>query len=385
MKIGIIGGGVYGCAIAHFLERFGDEDVFLFERGSIGEGSTSKSGAIIRHHYSNERQVRLAIRGREIIENFRSHTGHEAGFVRNKWMLVVDEQDESALRDNVRMHQEVGLDVDLIAPEEAREHLPPLNTDGLTIGAIEHEAGYADPLMVTNGFLERAKDHGTTVYTNTAVTDIEMDGERATAIRTDEDTHEVDYVVNAAGPWGAEIGAMVGLELPLEWYRSQLAELSTETPYDNSLPTISDSSTGLYAKPETGGHFIADGAAKNRPVNDATPGIHGIDESYVQTISNMVSHRLPGLGDPRVTATRSGIITVSPDWHQIVGVPTGYENFFNAVGPSGHGFKEAPGFAESIAQTILGQEPKYDLTPYRLERFADDDAFEGRYDSGSRA
>jgi len=52
MRIGVIGGGVYGSSIAYFLTEFG-EDVVLLEKGNLGGVSTSKSAGIVRHHYSN--------------------------------------------------------------------------------------------------------------------------------------------------------------------------------------------------------------------------------------------------------------------------------------------------------------------------------------------
>jgi sarcosine oxidase subunit beta len=129
----------------------------------------------------------------------------------------------------------------------------------------------------------------------------------------------------------------------------------------------------------------ADRKRGGRRAVDPGAGLNGVDAEYLAALRDLIDRRFPGFDDVRVTGTWSGIVTVTPDWHQIVGVPKGYENFYNILGPSGHGFKEAPGFAESVAAEILGREPPNDLSPYRLERFDSGDTFKGRYGEESRA
>jgi glycine/D-amino acid oxidase-like deaminating enzyme len=259
MRVSIIGGGVYGSAVAYFFERFGDEDVHLFDRGTIAEGSTEKSAAIVRQHYSNEAHLRLAKRGRDVLANFEEYVGRDGGYVENGYLLLAGEDNKTALRENVALGRGVGVDVELLAPEEISRRVPALAVDDVAVGAIERDSGFADPVAVTQGFVEAARESGTDVHTNTPVTDVETDGRRPTRIRTTDGAFETDYVVNAAGPWGAAVGSMIGLDLPLSWHESKMAELESSPPYEPDLPTVSDVDLGLYAKPETTGHFVAGG------------------------------------------------------------------------------------------------------------------------------
>jgi sarcosine oxidase subunit beta len=388
MRIAIIGGGIYGSAIAYFLEEFGDEEVHLFERGEIGEGSTGKSAAIVRQHYSNKDHLHLVKRGRDILANLNEYVGQDGGFVQNGYLSLASEGNESALRDIVTIQKSLGIDVEVLQPDQIAERMPALEVGDVAIGAMENNSGFADPKEVTQGFVEKAQELGADVHTNTPVQDINLDGSHLTEVKTPNEDFDIDYVVNAAGPWGDRVASMVGLEIPISWHESKNAELTSSPPYEPDLPTVSDVDLGLYSKPETTGHFMAGGAdrkeGENTPVDPKT-GLNGVDAEYLANLRNLIDHRIPGLDDVRVTGTWSGIITVTPDWHQIVGVPAGYKNFYNILGPSGHGFKEAPGFAESIAQEILGQEPRNDLSEYRLGRFESGSTFVGRYGQGSRA
>src|SRR5437762_631141 len=58
----IIGGGVMGASIAHSLARQGGSGncVVLLERHALCSGTTGRSGAIVRQHYSNDFTVRMA-------------------------------------------------------------------------------------------------------------------------------------------------------------------------------------------------------------------------------------------------------------------------------------------------------------------------------------
>lgn len=367
MRIGIIGGGIYGTAIAYFLQELGDVDVVLFEKQEIGGESTSRSAGIVRHHYARQRHIELAKRGREILEELEIYVGQNGGFRQNGYLALTGDTNEEMFHETIEKQKQVGLDVTLLDPSELDNHLPGIDASGVTAAALEREAGFADPYLVAQGFAKAAQQSGADLRSRTEVVDIKIDGGVVTAVETTDGTEEVDFLVNAAGPWGAEVGQMVGLDIPLTWYESKVVVLSAAEPYDSETPTLSDSPQQMYVKPEPGGDFIVGGI--NRPEIDRTVGLEGITIDYLNQVQEALKRRMPTYADAEVIESWSGIITATPDWYQIVGVPDGYENFYNIVGGSGHGFKEAPGFAESIAQEILGKPPEYDLSPYRFERY----------------
>ncbi|MDG5777332.1 FAD-dependent oxidoreductase [Haloarculaceae archaeon H-GB2-1] len=382
--IGIVGGGLYGSAIAYFLTEFGDEDtsVTVFEKDDLGGISTARSAGILRHHYSNRRHVEIVSRSREIMESLEDHVGHDGGFTQNGFLVGAGPEEADALRDIVAVQQDLGLDVELLDPQEMDAYLPALDADGFEVGAYESQAGFADPYRVATGFASAASSQGATIHTDTPVVDVERDGGEVTAVRTGEGRHEVDVLVNAAGPFGAEVAAMVDVDVPLSWYEVKVAVLTADTPYDADLPTFSDVDDAIYTKPEHGGDFIV-GGFNDPPMDAPDAGFETMHDDDYETLVEWFDRRMPGYADAKVVDSWSGVITPSPDWHQIIGRPAGLENFYNAVAGSGHGFKEAAGFAESIAQDVLGRTPRFDLSPYRLERFAEGDELESRYSSAS--
>jgi len=388
MRIAIIGGGVYGTAIAYFIKEIDEShDVQLFEKDTIAAASTGKSAGIVRQHYSHDIQIRFAKRGREILEQFPERVGQEAGFHQNGYLIMAGEENEEQFRHNIDLQQSIGLDVDLLEPSELTEFVPGIDAEGVTVAAIEHEAGFADPYLVATGFANAARELGAEIHTDTPVTDIETKNNRVVAIKTEEDQHPADLVINAAGPWAADVAEMVDITLPLLRYEAKVVTLSASKKYTPEYPTASDIDLGLYAKPETSGEFISGGMERNGGHESITgrSELEGVTTANLEVLSELFEKRLPGYSDASVVNSWSELITAPPDWHQIIGVPSGIEGFYIAAGGSGHGFKEAPGFAESIAESIVGKEPSHDLSRYHPDRFDSGDRFVGGYGDGSRS
>jgi sarcosine oxidase subunit beta len=371
MRVGIVGGGVYGLSVAYFLSRFGNDDleIVVFERGHLASESTGYSAGIVRHHYTNPVQIRTAIRGREILEQFEEYTGSDGGFHQNGYVVTADPNDEDGFRTVIDAQREVGLEVGYVDPDEITDLIPAVDQEGISLAAYEEQAGFADPYLVAMGFAEAARKNGVEIRTSEKILDVRRDRDEVTGLETASGVEPFDYVVNAAGPWGGEIAAMVDVEVPLEWYESKIVVLTASDPYGPELPTLSDHSVhpDMYCKPEPGGDFLVGGI--DRPPVDRSQGLQGVDNAHLRLVGQRIEQRLPGYADAEVVDTWSGVITVTPDSHQIAGVPDGLTNFYQILGGSGHGFKEAPAFGESIAQVILGRDPELDLSPYRLERF----------------
>lgn len=380
MKIAVIGGGVSGASVAYFLGRLGGEDteVTVYESGHISgnKGSTAYSAGLVRHTYSTALQVKIARRGSEFLYNLEEHTGEDGGVHKNGYLKLVNEDAEESVRRMASFVEDVGIDVDLIEPERMKEVFPGIDTTEVSLGMLDTAAGFADPYLVTNALINTAQELGVTVHTKTPIEDIQVENGTVAAVESSRGTEEVDVVVNAAGPWAGRIGEMVGLDLPLKWHESKLVALESDTPYELDYPSVSDVAVqpDIYTKPESGGEFIVGGI--ERPSVDLDTGVEGVDNEFLEHILERLELRFPEFADARIIDSWSGVVTMSPDSHHIAGETTAVDNFFNIAGPSGHGFKEAPAFGESIAQEILGQEPRFDLTPYRFERFAEDDPIE---------
>lgn len=375
MKVAIVGGGIFGITTAYFLAAGGADSVTVFERDNIASASTGYSAGIIRHHYSTRTHIEVAKRGGEIIANLDEYTGTDGGYHNNGYLRFGRPGEEAAFRDIVRKQQAAGVPIELIDPSTVSSYHPELDAAGITVASYDSAGGFADPYLVTTAFARAARELDATIHTKEPVIDCEISAGQITAVRSPERTIDVDIVVNSAGPWGGEFATLVGQTLPLTWHESKIAVLSAPTKYPPTLPTVSDHSMvpDMYVKPEPGGDFIVGGI--DRPRIDPADGRTGVDEVFLSAASRRVSERFPGYQDAGLADSWSGVITLTPDGHQIIGPSGSPRNLYHFVGGNGHGFKEAAGFAESIAAEILGQTPRFDLDAYRPDRFASGETF----------
>ncbi len=114
----IIGGGVMGASIAYHLAKQGGCQVLLLERHALCNGTTAHSGAIVRQHYSNDYTIRMAKDCLKVFQHFDDLIGGDCGFVTIGMIILTDEQGAGALRANVQMQQEQGVDTQLIHTHE---------------------------------------------------------------------------------------------------------------------------------------------------------------------------------------------------------------------------------------------------------------------------
>src|SRR5512135_590442 len=174
----IIGGGVMGTSIAYHLAKQGGSRVVLLEREAICNGTTGRSGAIVRQHYSNDFTIRMAKESLYVFEHFADLVGGDCGFVTTGMLVLVDEQGEVALRANVGMQQEQGVNTRLIRPAEVAEVASGFSGKGVTLACYEADAGVADPMATTSCFAQRARDYGAIIAEGVTATRIVAEGER---------------------------------------------------------------------------------------------------------------------------------------------------------------------------------------------------------------
>lgn len=373
----IIGGGVMGCSILYHLARRGAANPLLLERGVLGGGSTGRSQAICRMHYSNPITAALAWQSLQVYANFAERVGGSAGFVKTGYLVAVEEIDRPGLELNIAMQQELGINTALITADDLRELAPMLQAypgEGL---AWEPDSGYADPYLVTTSYAARAVEGGAEIARRTPATGIEIANGRVQAVLTDQGRVATPTAIIAAGPWANRLMAGTGIALPLSPVRHQVA-LTTRSP--EQLPThpiVGDIAQSFSFRPEIPTLTML-GFGEDYVELDNYD--QGIDQSTAADAMTKLTRRMPAMADSYLRGGWSGLFTVTPDWHPILDRVPGIDGLFCAVGFSGHGFKLAPAIGQAMAELALeGQATSANLTPLRFRRFAEGDLLNSRY------
>ncbi|NHN61161.1 MULTISPECIES: FAD-binding oxidoreductase [Halorussus] len=433
MDVAVVGGGIVGLASAYYLAERG-ADVTVYEKGSLGNGSTERSVGGIRAQFSTPVNVDLSLESMDVWESFESTFGTDIAYRRPGYLFAAREPATArAFEEQVAMQNDRGVPSVLLDPEEATEHCPGLRADQFVAATYSPTDGFADPHLALQGFAAAAREAGAEILTQTdvtaihrergtgasddAVTGVTADGERSDASRTSKDERsesfgserrDVDFVVNAAGPWARRVAAMAAVEIPVAPKRRQMAVVDPETPVPEDVPLTIDLDTGSHFRPEregaalVGGHFEseeprssdrasgqsprADG--EERPASDTGGGADpnrdpdGFDRKMdldwaaeaVERAGDCATYFGP---DSELRRGWAGLYAVTPDHHPIVEetVP----GFVQAVGFSGHGFQHAPATGQLVAELVLdGEASLVDVSALGSDRFERGDLLEER-------
>ncbi len=366
----VIGGGVMGTSIAFNLARRGAGRSVLLEKHTVCSGTSAKSSAIVRTHYTTRPTAQMALLARGIFERWADEVGGECGFVRTGMLFVGPPASRDRVERTLRMNQEVGIEASLIGPPEVREISPHLRVPEGAPVVYEPRSGYGSPHEVASSFARRLTELGGQLRQSTLVTGIDTHGDRVRGVRTSRGEIAAGHVVIAAGPWARPVGRLAGLDLPVTPSRESIVTLRPAFDWSPVHPVTGDLVNEVYLRPETGGLILVGNTRDTLVPDDPDayedrPGAEDTTE-----IVTRLARLMPGTATAAITGGWSGMYEVSPDWNPIMGTARGVVGLHYAVGFSGHGFKLSPIVGVLMAEQILdGRARTVDITPYRLERF----------------
>ncbi|WP_027718011.1 NAD(P)/FAD-dependent oxidoreductase [Desulfovirgula thermocuniculi] len=362
----IIGGGVTGCAIAYNLAARGLRDVAVLERYYLASGATGRCGAGFRHQWGTKTNCLLAKHAIAKLETLAEELDYPGGIdLKQKGYLILAYTPRMVeqFKKNLALQQSLGIDARWLTPEEAKEIVPVLNTEGLLGATYCPKDGHANPFKVTDAYARAAKRLGVKIHTYTEVLDIKVEGSLKTVL-TNRGTFQAPVVVNAAGGHAATIGRMVGVDLPIKPERHQI--LVTEPVEPLLDPMVISFYHHLYCQQTPHGSFVMGLGDPNEPkeYNERS------SWQFLVQMAGKIVRLLPPLKNLRVVRQWAGVYDMSPDAQPILCEAPEVPGFFVAAGFSGHGFMIAPMTGQLMAELILGQPTSLPVDMFHLSRFS---------------
>jgi sarcosine oxidase, subunit beta len=371
-EVVIVGGGIVGSSIAYHLTEAGCRDVLVVERESAqGKGSTGKSMGGVRAQFSTESSILMSLYSIPFYASFDERLGYPAGYKPQGYLFCATTEKHLAyLRRNYEKQVELGLkDVRLIAADEIRSMFPQLRSDDIIGGSFCSTDGFVDPYSAMTGFMSWAADHGATLWKRTEVTGIRRDSKGICAAETSQGPVATRKVVNAAGPWAADVARRAGIDLPVEPLRRMLVPTEQFDQFPHIAPMIIDMSTGFHFRPEALGFLLA----WNDP--EETPGFKtDFEPGFIEKILTHAADRVPIFENLAVNPKKAwaGLYEMTPDHHPILGEVPDLPGFFLANGFSGHGVMHAPATGKILTDLLLhGRTELVDVSLLGLNRFAE--------------
>ena len=371
----LIGGGIVGSSIAYHLVAAGCRNVLVLEREtSQGKGSTGKSMGGVRAQFSTPVNIQMSLYSIPFYASFEERLGFPCDYRPQGYLFCATNEKQIAyLRANYEKQVAMGLkNVRLLAGDEIRSMFPQMRGEDIVGGSFCSTDGFVDPYSAMIGFMTWASDHGATLWKNATVESIARrdtsDGQRF-QVSTSRGMVSTRTVVNCAGPWAAEIAAMVGIHLPVEPLRRMLVPTEPFDQFPHTAPMIIDMSTGFHFRPESRGFLLA----WNDP--EETPGYKtDFDAGFIEKILTRAADRVPVFENLAVNPKRAwaGLYEMTPDHHPILGESPEVPGFFFANGFSGHGVMHAPATGKVLSDLILsGKTDLIEASLLNFSRFAE--------------
>ena len=364
----VVGAGCIGAAIAYHLGKRGVKGVVVLEKEKFaGTGSTSKAAGGIRQQFSSRENVQLCMMSVKQFERFPEEMGTGEVFWQVGYLfLLSDPAQWDTFQKQAEFQRSLGLDVRTLSPSDASAIVPEVSMDGVLGGTFCPTDGLGDPHMVTQAYEAKARELGAKFLFERPATGLLMDGDKVAGVRTAQGDIHTPLVINAAGPYAAEIARWAGLDLPVLPYRRHCFITQPLPWVHERLPMIVDMQSGVYMHRESGGMLLGL-ADKNEPAGFDT----SVNWDFLEQVVGPAMERVPGLETAEIKTGWAGLYETTPDHNAVLGPVQGLGGLLLANGFSGHGFMQAPGVGQLIAEWVVDGKPSLDLSGLAFERFRD--------------
>ena len=369
----IIGGGIIGSSIAYHLANDGfNGRIAVFEKDPTYEfSSTTLSAGGVREQFSTEVNIRVSQYSIEFYEKFdevmavNGEKAH-ADFRQRGYLFLGNEKNWPLIKSHFQLQKSLGARVELLSIEETLKKIPHLDPEGLVGASFGQRDGYLDPYGTLQGFIKKARSLGVH-YVYDETTEILKEGRRVTGVVTRKgDRYSTGVIVNAAGPWAAEVGRMAGVNLPVDAVRRMVFVFQPSEIFNYDLPLVIDVS-GLYFRHETGKVIMT-----GKSILDEPPGFNfKVDNSFFnQTMWPILADRIPVFDRLKLIKGWAGLYEINRlDSNALLGAHPELKGFYMAIGFSGHGFQQAPAVGKAISELIrLGRYETIDVSPLHYDR-----------------
>ena len=371
-QVVVIGGGIVGCSILYHLAKAGWKDVVMVEKNEVTSGATCMAAGLLTQFNSSPTMMRMRKYSSELYMSLGAYD--KVGSLR----MAASKQQHLTLQRAVSTAKGVGLDVEMITPEEAMKIMPWASNEELYSAVYLPNDGHLDPHGTTYAVAKAAKDLGAEIYINTRVLGIELSpaGE-VTKVRTDQGDIKTNIVVNAAGLWGKQVAAMVGINVPstpvVHQHLALRAVPGSEVPENG--PCFRDTDRLIYGRPEHGG-ILFGGWELNPPSiwEDGVPWNHSATETasdfdrYEHLLVNAIK-RFPFLEEAGIERLVAHPDAFTPDSKPLLGPWPTVKGFWMACGLSMEGFGGAGGIGKALAEWIIDGQTEVDLFGFHAWRF----------------
>ncbi len=373
----VIGGGIVGCSTAYHLAGLGWRDVVVLERTRLTSGSTFHAAGLVGQLRASANITQLLKYSVELYDRLEAETGQATGWKRNGGLrLACNAERMTEIERQATTAHSFGLEMHLLSPKEAQEVWPLMDVADVVGAAFLPTDGQANPSDITQALARGARSGGVRIFEDCPATAIRVRNGRVAGVATAQGEIACEVVIDCAGQWAGEVGALAGVNVPLTSVQHQYMITEPIEGVAPGLPTLRDPDRLIYFKEEVGGLVM--GGYEPDPVPWALDGIpEGFHFSLLETdlehFEQLMEHalvRVPALETAGVKEMINGPESFTPDGNFILGEAPEVRGFFVGAGFNAYGIAAAGGAGKALAEWVVGGEQPMDLWVVDICRFA---------------
>ncbi|MHC0039068.1 NAD(P)/FAD-dependent oxidoreductase [Pseudoneobacillus sp. C159] len=362
----IVGAGVIGCSIAHFLAQKGCTNVLVIDKTGIASDVTGICPGGVRQQWGTEINCRMAKFSTEFFSKINQHLEPEYEIKFRNVGYLYTFHSQAAIdhyQENIKLQNRLGIPTKLLSPQEAKEIVPGINENSFLAASFCETDGFADDAYhVTQSFALSAKRKGVTFMVDSVEKLVVEQGEVKGVLCKERGLITSDKVVNAAGLGSKSLALTADVDLPIEFEVRRI--LYTNRVEKRVLePLLVSFEKGFAAKQLTDGIIYLSYLGK-----DFKPPYDSFD--FQLRAAEVGMEIFPPLEEVVFKTHLDGKYDSTPDHQAILGDVDGLPGYYQAVGMSGHGFMMSPAIGDTMASLILGQTPAIDISSLHFRRFA---------------
>lgn len=377
----VIGGGIIGCSTAYHLAKDHKADVLLLEQGQLTSGSTWHAAGLVGQLRSSASITRVLKYSVDLYKGLEAETGLATGWKMTGCLRLATNQDRwTEFKRLATTAKSFGMDMQLISPQEVKRMWPLMDVSDLVGASWLPTDGQASPSDITQSLAKGARMHGAKIVEGVRVTGFEMDGGRIVKVKTTQGDIACDTVINCAGQWARQVGAMAGINVPLQPVKHQYIITEKVAGLASDAPTIRDPDRRIYFKEEVGGLVMGGYEPNPQAWTTGLAGGDVPDEWEFRLFDDDFDHfeqhmtqamiRIPELENVGVKQMINGPESFTPDGNFILGSAPECANMFVGAGFNAFGIASGGGAGWVLAQWAVDDEAPLDLWTVDIRRFS---------------
>ena len=372
----VIGGGIVGCSTAYHLARLGWQDTLVIERHKLTSGSTHHAAGLVGQLRTSANITQLLGYSVALYDSLEAETGLASGWKMNGGLrLACNQARWTELRRQATTARSFGLEMQLLTPREAQDLWPLMDISDLVGAAFLPTDGQVNPSDITQSLARGARARGVRIFEDTNVQGVELKRGRVVAVLTSRGRVSCEVLVNCAGQWARQVGALAGVNVPLVSVQHQYLITDAIPGIGRDLPTLRDPDRLTYYKEDVGGLVMGGYEPNPRPwALDGAPDNFNFqllppDWDHFQPTLELAMARVPALAKAGVKELINGPESFTPDGNFIIGPAPGLEGYYVGAGFNAFGIASGGGAGKVLAEWIVGGAAPFDVWPVDIRRF----------------